>query len=405
MGLDMSRVFFTIISLMMLVFVSALPASAQNPYSAAYAVNDSIITHYDIDQRTRMLRALGFQGGDIRQAAVDQLIDDRLKLAAAQNFGATLSPQALDRGISVAAANGGTDAEGLWNRARAAGVSRDAFDEYFAAQIIWREIVQSRFRQAADPTSVDLNNAFTAAAAATQETVLLAELALPFAERGEAQTIAFAERLSRDLNAGADFETAVQNFSRSPSAPNGGVIGWLDPARLPGNIGAAVSRLRPGQVSGPVRVSSGVILFKLVSSRVTSSPLKKSVTVTYAVLNLTGVANAMSLAQSMQSGLDECSEVNSRAAEFGNGSGIFGPMNVNDIPADIGVSLARLLPSRSEIVANGDSVQLVQLCSRETTLDEPLQSQFTSSVFGQKLGSLAEGYLLELRRNAIIEVR
>lgn len=389
----------------MFALVSALPVSAQNPYSAAYAVNDSIITHYDIDQRMRMLRALGFQGGDTRQTAIDQLIDDRLKLAAARTFGANLSPEALDRGIASAAANGGTDAAGLWNRARGAGVSRDAFDEYFATQIIWREIVQSRFRQLASPTSVDLDNAFSSVSAATQETILIAELALPFAERGEEQTIAFAERLSRDLNAGADFETAVKNFSRSPSAANGGVIGWLDPARLPANIGAAVSRLRPGQVSGPVRVSSGVLLFKLVSSRVTSSPLNKSVTVKYAMLNLTGANNAISLAQSLQSGLDECSEVNSHAAQYGNGSGIFGPLSVDDIPVDIAISLARLMPTGSEIVANGDNVQLVQLCSRETELDEPLQSQFTNSVFGQKLGSLAEGYLLELRRNAIIEVR
>ena len=405
MGLDMSRVIFTIISMVMFTFVTVLPASAQNPYSAAYAVNDSIITHYDIDQRTRMLRSLGFQDGDIRQAAIDQLIDDRLKLATARTFGVELTADALDRGIAIAASNGGTDAEGLWNRSRGAGVSREAFDEYFAIQIVWRQIVQSRFRQAADPTSVDLDNAFASVAAETQETVLLAELALPFAERGEAQTIAFAERLSRDLNAGADFETAVKNFSRSPSAPNGGVIGWLDPSRLPGEIGAAVTRLRPGQVSGPVRVSSGVILFKLVSSRVTSSPLKKSVTVKYAVLNLTGTDNAMSVARSLQPGLDECSDVNSNAAQYGNGSGIFGPVNVDDIPADIAVSLARLLPSRSEIVANGSSVQLVQLCSREITLNEPLQSQFTNNVFGQKLGALAEGYLLELRRNAIIETR
>ncbi len=405
MGLDMRRVVLTCLAGLMFLIGTSTAMMAQNPYSAAYAVNDSIITYYDIDQRTRMLRFLGFQDGDIRQAAVDELIDDRLKLIAARQFGAEISGEALNRGIGAVAQNMGTDAEGLWNRARGAGISREAFEEYFAIQLIWREIVQARFRQAADPTSIDLDNAFATAAAQTQQSVLLAEIALPFAERGEEATIAFATRLARDINAGFDFTTAVQNFSRSPTAANGGVIGWLDPSRLPANIAAEVSRLRVGQVSGPVRVESGILLFKLVSARTLTSPLKKEVAIKYAVLNLTGQPDALALARRMQPGLDECAEVNSQAAQFGPGSGIYGPISIDQVPADIAISVARLIPSRSEIVANGDSVMLVQLCSRETTLEDAVQAQFTNSVFGSKLASLAEGYLLELRRNAIIERR
>ncbi len=401
----MSRYFYAFILTLMLSISFWHPAVAQNPYSAAYAVNDSIITHYDVNQRVRLLRMLGFQGGDVRETAVQQLIDDRLKMEAARNFGANLSPAALDRGIEAAARSGGTDAEGLWRQARNAGVSRDAFDEYYATQIIWREIVQARFRVAADPTNVDLDNAFATAAAQTQQTILIAELALPFAERGEEATIAFANRLSRDLNAGADFATAVANFSRSATAANGGQIGWLDPSRLPPQIAAAVTPLRPGQVSAPVRVSTGVLLFKVLSARTLTSPLKKEVSLTYAVLDLTGQPNAFDLANSLSVGLDECSEVNSNAARFGNGSGIFGPMSSDEVPADIAISLARLIPSRSEIVMNGDSVKLVQLCSRETTLEQEVGQQFANSVFGSKLGALAEGYLLELRRNAVIEQR
>ena len=49
---------------------------------------------------------------------------------------------------------------------------------------------------------------------------------------GEA-TIAFAERLARDLNNGASFEEAVKRFSRSRTAENGGQSGWFAPERLP----------------------------------------------------------------------------------------------------------------------------------------------------------------------------
>lgn len=389
-----------------IAFFAFVPvANAQNPYSAAYAVNDSIISHYDISQRAKMLGALGFRGGNVREAAIEQLIEDRLKLGVARDFGANISDDSLLRGIEASAKSAGTTAAALWSRAKGRGVSREAFDEYYTAQLIWREIVQSKFRQAADPTSVDLDNAINVAAAVTQETILLAEIALPFAERGEAATVAFAERLVRDLNNGASFDDAVKNFSRAATAANGGQIGWIAPERMPANIAANVLGLSAGQVAKPVRVSSGIIILKVIATKVTSSALQKQVSVRYAVLDLSAQENATGVAASMQRGLDECSSGSSTAANYGGTSGLFGPVIVNDVPVDIALALARLMPGKSEVVVNGNSVKLVQLCNRTTDLPDEVTAQLTNSVFGQKLGNLAAGYLLELRRNAIIEKR
>lgn len=386
-------------------FTFTTVAQAQSPYSAAYTVNTSIISYYDINQRVKLMRAFGFRGGDPRKAAVEQLIEDRLKMSAARDLGVNLTAGSLQRGIESAAANAGTTAEGIWGKARAQGVSREAFEEYYTTQIVWRELVQAKFRQIADPTSVDIDNAINVAAAVTQETILLAEIALPFAERGEAATMAFAQRLSNDLNKGANFENAVKQFSRAATAANGGRIGWLAPERLPGAIAAQVLGLSSGQVSKPIRVSTGAILLKVLATKVTSSPLKKQVSVRYAILNLTGRDNAVSEARHLQQRLDECSESTSTAANYGEGSGLFGPVSVDDLPADIAISLARLMPGRSEVLVNGDAVLLVQLCNRTTDLEDALKAQVANSVFGQKLGKLAEGYLLELRRAAIIEKR
>lgn len=394
-----------VLTLTLVIFAWAPVAHAANPYSAAYAVNDSIITHFDISERVKLLRALGAQSRNIQQDAIDQLIDDRLKIRAAGTFGMAISEASLTRGLAGIAASQNTTTDALWAKARARGVSRQAFDDYYSAQLIWRELVQRRFRQAADPTSVEMDNAINVAAAVTQQTVLLAEIALPFAERGEAATVAFAERLARDLNNGASFESAVQNFSRSQTAANGGQIGWLAPERLPAAIAAKVAGLSSGQVSDPIRVSSGIIILKVLASRTVSSALQKTVSVEYAVLDFSSQSGAVSNAKRMQRGLDECSAARSSASDFGPLSGLFGPTSVNNVPADIAVSLARLMPGKSEIITNGDSVLLIQLCNRTTDLSEPIKAQLTNNLFGQKLGKLAEGYLLELRRTAIIETR
>ena len=389
-----------------LVFFAWPPiANAANPYSAAYAVNDSIITHYDITERVKLLQSLGAPATNIQQTAIDQLIDDRLKLRAARMFGLAINDAALISGLNSIAAAQDTTADAIWAKARGRGVSRKAFDDYFTVQLIWRALVQRRFREAGDPTSIELDNAVNVAAAVTQTTILLAEIALPFAERGEEATVAFAERLARDLNKGASFEEAVQRFSRSATAQNKGQIGWLSPELLPAAIKAEVLGLGAGQVSQPVKVSSGVIILKVVASRTLSSPLQKQVAVTYAVLDLSAKNNAASTARAMQRKLDECSSSTSTAAQYGPLSGLFGPVSVNEVPADIAVSLARLMPGKSEVITNGDNVLLVQLCDRTTDLPDEVKTQLTNGLLGEKLTALANGYLLELRRAAIIEQR
>ena len=45
----------------------------------------------------------------------------------------------------------------------------------------------------------------------------LAEIALPFAERGEAETQALADGLYRQLAGGADFAALAGEYSRSPT--------------------------------------------------------------------------------------------------------------------------------------------------------------------------------------------
>ncbi|MHA1128364.1 MAG: peptidylprolyl isomerase, partial [Alphaproteobacteria bacterium] len=267
------------------------------------------------------------------------------------------------------------------------------------------ELVQRRFRQAADPTSIELDNAINVAASVAHETILLAEIALPFAERGEEATIAFATRLANDLNNGADFAEVARSFSRSQTARNGGIIGWLAPERLPAAVLAQVLNLSKGQVSAPVRVPTGVLILKVMDSRVVTSGLQKRVSVEYAVLDLTGQANALTQARRMQRGLDECSPQTSTAGNFGPASGLFESTSVDQVPTDIALALARLMPGKSDVIVNGDNVLLVQLCNRTTDLPDEVQVQLTNNLFGQKLSKLAEGYLLELRRTAITEKR
>ncbi|HSF91963.1 MAG TPA: peptidylprolyl isomerase, partial [Paracoccaceae bacterium] len=358
--------------LLALAFVSVAGTTgvqAQNPYSAAYLVNGRIISHFDISQRQKLLAVLGAPA--TRSDAVDQLIDDRLKVLAAESFGLSVEDDQLQNSIDTIAKAQGTSGAALWAKARGRGVSREAFEDYFVAQLYWRQIIQGRFRAMAGVTDRELDEALqTIVAPPGQTSYLIGEIALPFAERGEAQTLAFANRLSNDLNSGASFETAVKTFSRSATAAKGGVLGWVDPSRLPPNIAPYLRGVSKGQVSAPIRVGSGVLILKVLDVRSVSSPLQKETSLTYAVLDLSGQVDALNLARRLLPEIDECSPKNSLAAKYGGASGKTGPTAPNNVPSDIALTLARLADSEAQILANGGNVRIVQLCDRQISLND-----------------------------------
>ncbi|HAV09469.1 MAG TPA: peptidylprolyl isomerase, partial [Rhodobacteraceae bacterium] len=66
-------------------------ATAQGLFSPAYIVNDKIVTNFEIDQRAKLLTMLRAPG-DPAKVAREQLIEERLKLEAAQVLGFEPAP-------------------------------------------------------------------------------------------------------------------------------------------------------------------------------------------------------------------------------------------------------------------------------------------------------------------------
>jgi peptidyl-prolyl cis-trans isomerase SurA len=244
----------------------AAPALAQNPYAPALTVNDSVITRYDIEQRVLLLDALG-AAGDLREQAVTQLTEDRLKLQAGEELGIELPEGAVAAGLEEFATTRGLTLDDVLQVLDSSGIDRQTMDDFVEAGIMWREVVGTRFRARATPTEAELDAALELERTQPREMIQLAEVALPFAERGEAETQAFAERLSRELQRGGDFAAAARQYSRSATAAQGGNLEPMPANRLPPALRTQVLLLAPGQVTRPVPISGGVAILKVVSIR------------------------------------------------------------------------------------------------------------------------------------------
>ena len=246
--------------------VAGAPVLAANPYAPAITVNNGVITNYDIDQRIRLLEALG-ASGDTRPLAVQQLTEDRVKKQAAKDMDIELPEGAVEAGIDEFASGRGLTTDEVLNVLDVRDIDVQTMNDFVESGLLWREVVGQRFRARALPSEEDIDAALEDRRTQPQEILTLAEIALPFEERGEAETQAFADDLYRQLSRGASFSALAAEYSRSGSAERGGVLEPLPTARLPPAFRTEVLLLSPGQVTRPVPISGGLALVKLLSIR------------------------------------------------------------------------------------------------------------------------------------------
>src|SRR6185312_11064727 len=81
-----------------------------------------------------------------------------------------------------------------------------------------------------------------------------------------------ADRLIDQIRGGANFGAVAQQFSQSPSAAVGGDICWVTSSQLAPDIGGAIDKMKPGEMSYPIRTPGGYYLLYLRERRKLGQP-------------------------------------------------------------------------------------------------------------------------------------
>jgi len=239
-------------------------ALAANAFAPAFTVNNGVITYYDIEQRMKLLEALG-ASDDVRPLAIQQLTEDRVKKQAGKDMDIELPDDAVEQGIDEFATGRGLTPEEVYNVLDVRGIDVQTMRDFVESGLFWREVISQRFRAQSLPTEADVDAALEQRQTQPQEMMTLAEIAIPFEERGEPETQALAADLHRQLSRGANFSSLAAEYSRSPSAERGGILDPVPATRLPGAFRTQVLLLSPGQVTRPIPISGGLAIIKLIS--------------------------------------------------------------------------------------------------------------------------------------------
>ena len=245
---------------------------AATPFRPVAVVNGSAVTGFDLAQRAQIMAALGFPAEDqtaLRNAALERLIEDRLKLQEAERLGISPTPEQIQAGIAELAQRIGAQPDEMLAVLSAENVSQQALEDMVAADVVWRDVVRARFSRRIEPGEAEIDSEIEELQGRAGRAFRIAEIGLPLEEDGRtaAETRALADRLTERLSQGGDFTEAVRRYSRAPSAAEGGEVGWVTSGALPPHVSEALAGLEPGEVSRPIEVSGGFSILKVLETR------------------------------------------------------------------------------------------------------------------------------------------
>ncbi len=389
------------IGLAALVLIGSLnnAALAQGLFDPVISVNRAAITAYELEQRERFLEILQRSSG-MAQRARDSLIEDRLKMAAADRASIKLSDAQVTKAMEDFAGNANLELDQLLATLLQSGVDAQTYRDFIKVGVTWRELVRARFAARSAPSEAEIDRALASAGAQGGVKVLLTEIVLPAGSANELNRARqTAERLGR-ITSTAEFSEQARQLSVAQSRVNGGRLEWANLSDLQDGLRPIISGLRPGQITKPLEVTNAIVLLQLRDVAETTAQSPEVAAIEYA--RLRGPAEAVQTAIQM---VGTCDDFYGAVKADPSLSFKIHSESPDQISQALSLRLIGLDKDEFDAMptAEGDHAEIVMLCTRVyTALEDVSRGQIADNLRSARISSLADGFLAELRASADI---
>ena len=391
--------FRALLSLILLSYLAINNLNASDKFSAVIQVDEMIITQYEIDQRARFFKLLNFPGNHENEAK-KSLIDDRLKMRAAEQLGIKIQGERLEFEMQTFANRANLTIDEFATRLKKQGVDRRTWEMYMQIPILWFKAVNKKF---ASEISQNVSKDGTSSELLTgsELQVLLTEIIIPVQSGFEEEALQTAEKL-RKINSLEKFSEAAYKYSAAPTRSTGGKVKWQNLSDLPFIVKPLVAGLAIGEVTEPLPLPGGIAIFQLRNLRESKFKEKKINFIDYLEFTF---AKDPKIKKVLIRDILVCDDVYSFSKKIKNSQ-----LKRNNLKAaNISKSLKKTLGSLDtnefilENTENG-TTKLVMVCGRKETetLSSQDISQINQIIANKRLYSLADSYIDNLRQEAVI---
>ncbi len=242
----------------------------------AAIVNDGVVLKSDLDEQTEeVIARLREQSTELpprnvlRRQILERLVVDEIQMQRAARLGIQVSDDMLNGALADVAQRNNMSFADLPRELEAQGIDYRTYREEIRKQLTLqllrqrdvigrisispREMEQALARQQNAP---DINSEYN-----------VSHILISVPVTASPEQIQAREERARDVweraKAGQDFAQLAVTYSESTTNIEGGSLGWRKGSQLPSIVGDAIAKMKPGEVSDPIRTPSGFHLFRL----------------------------------------------------------------------------------------------------------------------------------------------
>lgn len=265
-----------LLGLILGAFLLPSPAPGEIVDRIVATVNGEIITLKELNDRLLpVVRANNVRGEEevntLRREILERLIDSALTMQQGRERGIIISDADVDDAVEHIKSTNNLTQEQLEAELRKEGISQEAFREDLRTDLVRARLLNREIRsrvvvpaEQVDAYLKEHQNEFNIRPQCHLRNILIS---LPEEASSDvvAEKKALAEKVFAEIQKGLDFEKAAAQYSEAGNAAEGGDMGTVTWDDLAPPIREALEKLEEGQVSRPVQMPHGFMIFQLVA--------------------------------------------------------------------------------------------------------------------------------------------
>lgn len=279
---------FSLLLIMTLIFGNAFSVDNSEPLDKVVAVvNENVITESELETQMDLLRKqlaakqVELPPEDVfRKQVLQHLIDVDIQLQLAKTYGVTVDSNELDDAINKVAADNKLSLTALRKELGKQGMSWEMYRDNFKKEMIISRMQQKAVGRDIDvsPQQVDDYIVKSSKQDKANQVFHIQNIVIPLSEEPTTQELSKARKkaqaLLKKIKSGENFGTLAISESSDEYALEGGDLGKRHLAEIPEIFVKEIVKMKPGEVSGPIRAGNGYQLIKLVNSTANDSQHK-----------------------------------------------------------------------------------------------------------------------------------
>lgn len=227
-------------------------------------INGEIITSRDMQERVNAFVATTQipVNNQTKEMIIDRVlqaaVDEKIKLQEAEKNGVRISEKELKAGMENFAKSNNVSLAKLRQMFKEAQVSEKVFQQQMKAEMAWVRLVQRKAAQETPVSQGEIKDAMDLVMKDIQTPkFMVSEIVIPQKQSAHIQDL--VDNLRQDPR----FELYAMQFSQSPSARNGGRLGWINKGQLAEPLEKSLAGMKEGTVSNPIKLGSDYYILRL----------------------------------------------------------------------------------------------------------------------------------------------